>query len=286
MRIRVFLLFLAPLLFLLLTVRSILRCVRLRRRFLQADCDTEGTVTAVRSQQIRKGLYSFSAAARYTVDGKTYSAKFRPFAENTPECPFRQGDPVTVHYQAEHPEDGFVLNTQSKLMSAFGLILCMYMLLFCTLLITGSIVRFDTGWFTLSERRLIGAVRLAGLTLILLAFIVVMLLAVLALSKKSGNTLTGTVREIRQFGKQTVLCTEYVHRGKTQFIRLPKEPGDKQEYAVGDSVRFRMIWDSILLSIERPKKKSGSAFYWFVLFAAAAALSGFLIEDLLDLLKL
>ncbi len=281
MRIRVFLIFLLPLLFLLLTIRTVLRFLRRRKRIQNADAAAEGTVTKVRCSKVQREYYQFTAAVRYKVDGQTYHTKFKPLPQNTPDCSVREGDAVTVHYQTGFPAEGFV--QRETYGTDIAGILCTVMPLFFTVMLTDSLIRWDTGWFTLPERRLIGAIRLSLLALMFLGLIVLSIWVFL--KSRRSEPYEGTIREIRQFGRQTVLCTEYEINGEKQIIPLLKEAADKRNYAVGDRIRFRMA-GGLLVSIEQDKSKGESFAQWFFPVIGSVLLFLMLLSDLQRLLKM
>lgn len=282
MRIRVFLVFLLPLLFLLLLVRMTVRFVRQRKRLQHADSAAAGTVTDVRCKQFSKELYHFTAYVQYEVNGKTYQTKFKPDSDVSPNCAVKVGDAVKVHYHSGNPADGAVRCALQG--SELAAVICVYLPLFFSLMLTDCFVRTDVGWFTLPERRLIGAIRLAGLTLNALGFGV--LAVILLRSARRAETVSGTIREIRQFGKQTVFCTEYVLDGETCTIRIPKEAGDTQEFAVGDSIHFRLLFGGAVVSMPRADGKDRSIWYFISTLLGVAGLCKYLLEDLFRLLRL
>ena len=275
MRIRVFLMFLLPLLFLLLTIRTILRFIRRRKRVHNADAAAEGTVTKVRSSKVQKDCYQFTAAVRYEVDGQTYQTKFKPFAQNTPDCSVREGDTVTVHYQAGYPAEGFV-QREAYVTDITGII-CSVLPLFFSVMLIDSFIHWDIGWFTLPERRLIGAIRLILLALMFLGLIAVTTWALL--KSRRSEPYEGTIREIKQFGRQTVLCTEYEINSEKQIMPIPKEASDKRNYAVGDSIRFRMA-GGLLIGIEQEKNKSKRIAYGLLPVIGSVFLLLMLLEEL------
>ena len=281
MRFRVFLIFLLPLLFLLLTIGTVLRFLRRRKRMQNADATAEGNVTKVRCSKVQREYYQFTAAVRYKVDGQTYHTKFKPLPQNTPDCSVRKGDAVTLHYQTGFPAEGFVQR------ETFGTdiagIVSAVMLLFISVMLTDSFIRRDIGWFTLPERRLIGAIRLSLLALMFLALIVLSIWVFL--KSRRSEPYEGTIREIKQLGRQTVLCTEYEVSGEKQIIPLPKEASDKRNYAVGDSVRFRMA-GGLLVSIEQEKSKGESIANWIFPVIGSVLLFLMLLSDLQRLLKM
>ena len=281
MRIRVFLIFLLPLLFLLLTIRTVLRFLRRRKRVQNADAAAEGTVTKVRCSKVQREYYQFTAAVRYKVDGQTYHTKFKPLPQNTPDCSVRKGDAVTVHYQTGFPAEGFV--QRETYGTDIAGILCTVMPLFFTVMLTDSLIRWDIGWFTLPERRLIGAIRLILLALMFLAPIVLSIWVFL--KSRRSEPYEGTIREIRQFGRQTVLCTEYEINGDKQIIPLLKGAADKRNYAVGDRIRFRMA-GGLLIGMEREKSKGESIANCIFPVIGSVLLFLMLLEDLQRLLKM
>ena len=282
MRIRVFLVFLLPLLFLLLLIWMIVRFVRRRKRLIHADSVAEGTVTDVRSKPVSKEIYQFTAYVQYEVNGKTYQTKFKPDSDVTPDCSVKVGDKRKVHYQSGYPAEGAV---RCAMQSAELIpVICVYLPFFFTLMLTDCFVRTDVGWFTLPERRLIGAIRLAGMMINALAFIV--LIVVLFRSNLRAEPISGTIREIRQIGKQTILRTEYEIDGETISLQLPKDSGDTREYAVGDSIRFRLLLGDSIVSPVREDGKNRSLAYILFTLLAVAVLSGVLLEELFRLLHL
>lgn len=230
---------------------------------------------------MQKDCYQFTAAVRYEVDGQTYQTKFKPFAQNTPDCSVREGDTVTVHYQAGYPAEGFV-QREAYVTDITGII-CSVLPLFFSVMLIDSFIHWDIGWFTLPERRLIGAIRLILLALMFLGLIAVTTWALL--KSRRSEPYEGTIREIRQFGRQTVLCTEYEVSGEKQIIPLPKEASDKRNYAVGDSVRFRMA-GGLLIGMERENSKGESIANWIFPVIGSVLLFVMLLSDLQRLLKM
>lgn len=281
MRIRVFLIFLLPLLFLLLALWTLLRFFRRRKRMNHADAAAEGTVTEIRSRKLQTDFYQFTATVRYEADGQTYQTKFHPLAESTPDCSVRKGDAVTVHYQTGYPAEGFVQREVST--RDLAVILCAVMPLFFSVMLTDSFIRSDIGWFTLPERRLIGAIRFGLLALMFLGLLAFSIL--LLLKSRRSVPYEGTLREIRQIGGRTVLFIEYEINGEKQIIQIMKESADKRNYAVGDSIRFRMN-GGLLIGIERKKSKGESIAYGFFLIAGSVLLLCMLLEDLQRLLNM
>ena len=285
MRIRVMLVLLIPALLLLLTVWLVLRYFRQLSRCRLADQTVQGIVTKVISKAYSKELYKFTALVRYEADGQTYEKKNLPYPENTPDCPIKEGDTVTVHYPAGHPEDGFVRDgmrapAESRLIAAC----CAFILLFVLLLITDSLVRYATGWFTLPERKLIGAVRLGGMVLLLLGMAAAA--AALLLSRRRAVPATGTVREVKQYGRQTAILAECLIGGEQRVLFVPKEPADKREYAAGDSIVLRVPRDASQAWIDR-KQGKGTVILNVIAYAAGfACILSWLIGDLLKLLKM
>ena len=282
MKIRVFLVFLLPLLFLLLLIRMIVRFVRLRKRLIHADSVAEGTVTNVRSKPISKKIYQFTAYVQYEVNGKTYQTKFKPDSDVTPDCSVKIGDTVKVHYQSGYPAEGAVRCAMQS--SELIAVICVYLPFYFTLMLTDCFVQTDVGWFTLPERRLIGAIRLAGMIINALGFIV--LTVMLFRSNLSTEPISGTIREIRQIGKQTIFNTEYVIDGETCSLQIPKESEDTREYAVGDSIRFRLLLGGAIVSPVRESVKNRGLAYFLFTLLVVAVLFGFLLEDLIQLLHL
>ena len=282
MRIRVFLVFLLPLLFLLLFIRMAVRFVRQRRLLLHADAVTDGTVTDVRSRQFSRELYQFTAYVQYKVNGQTYQTKFKPDTEAAPDCAVKAGDTVKVHYPSGNPAEGAVRCAMQS--AELAAVICAYLPMLFSLMLTDCFARTDIGWFTLPERRLIGAIRLAGLAVNALGFVV---LAVLLLrSARRTEPVSGTIREIRLIGKQTVLCTEYMIDGEVCCIRLPKESGDTREYAVGDGIRFRLLFGGAVVSVVREERKGRSMLYFLLTLLVAAGMLALLTEDFVRLLHL
>lgn len=281
MRFRVFLIFLLPLLFLLLTIGTVLRFLRRRKRMQNADAAAEGTVTKVRCSKVQREYYQFTAVVRYKVDGQTYHTKFKPLPQNTPDCSVRKGDAVTVHYQTGFPAEGFV--QRETYGTDIAGIVSAVMLLFISVMLTDSFIRRDIGWFTLPERRLIGAIRFSLLALMFLGLIAVAIR--LFLKSRRSEPFEGTIREIKQLGRQTVLCTEYEINGEKQIIPLLKEAADKRNYAVGDRIRFRMA-GGLLISIERENSKGESIANWIFPVIGSVLLFVMLLSDLQRILKM
>ena len=230
---------------------------------------------------MQKDCYQFTAAVRYEVDGQTYQTRFRPFAQNTPDCSVRDGDAVTVHYQAGYPAEGFV--QRELYVTDFAYIICAVLLLFFSVMLIDSYICWDIGWFTLPERRLIGAIRLILMALMFLGIIAV---TIWVLQKSSrSEPYEGTIREIKQFGRQTVLCTEYEINRENQFMPLPKEASDKRNYAVGDRIRFRMA-GGLLIGIEQEKSKIKRIAYRLLPVIVSVVLLLLLLEDLHRLLQM
>lgn len=281
MRLRVILVFFVPAVLLVLTVWFIVQYIRRIRQCGLADKTAEGTVTKVRSRAFTKDLYKFTAFVRYEADGRVYETKNLPYAENTPECPFKEGDAVTVHYPADHPECGFVRDgMRSPAEGALVAACCFSVLLFVFLLVIDSLV----WWFTLPERKLIGAVRLAGMALVFLGFGAAAIW--LYLSRRRAVPATGTVREVKRFGKQTALLTACQIDGEERVLLIPKEPSDKREYAAGDSIELRVPRDASQTWIWRKQSKGNAVLCGFTFVLGLVCLLNWLLEDLFKLLKM
>ena len=281
MRIRVLLLFLLPALLLALTVWIVLRFARRCKRFRLADSAAAGTVTEVRTQTIQKGVYSFKVFVRYEIGGNPYQTKYKLPTQLSPEPPVKAGDAVTVHYQAGYPAEGIVRND-----TAIPLIplVCTFILLFVSVLVTGSFAQFDTGWFTQPERRAIGVIRLVFMALGFLGIFAV--LVWMTPSRRRGIPLEGTVREIKQAGKQTVIYADCEIKGVQHTVLLAKETGDTREYAAGDSIALRMKEGGAVFWVDRAYRKSEIIKYGIVGLCIVAAAVLVLADELIKLKKL
>lgn len=286
MRIRVILVLLVFAVMLLLTLWAVLRCIRLRRLFRTADAAAEGTVTRVRTARIARTLYRYTVFVRYEADGNTFETKYQPPAEESPECPLREGSAAAVRYRTGHPETGFVQGGgQTPADFAVITALCFAMLLFFMLLCTGSLVRYPLGWFTVPERRLLGIVRLTGMALFLLAFAAAGIWVLLIYRR--AVPLTGTVLEIRKVLRQTILRTECEIGGEYRTVDLPQDRSDKREFAVGDRIELRCLpQHPNEIRIYRKRRKAEIMLGVIAGCFMVWQLADWLTEDLLDIIHL
>ncbi|MBR5405006.1 MAG: DUF3592 domain-containing protein [Oscillospiraceae bacterium] len=286
MRIRVILVLLVPAVLLLLTVRTVLRCIRMRRLFRTADAAAEGTVTKVRAAKLTRTLYSYTVSVRYEADGKTFETKHRLPAEESPECPMEAGSTAEVRYRTGHPETGFMQGSgQSSADLATITALCAAILLFLVLLCSGSLVRYPLGWFTVPERRLLGIVRLTGIALFLLAFAALGVWTLLIYRR--AVPLTGTVLEVRKVLRQTILRTECEMNGEYRTVDLPKDKSDKREFSVGDRIELRCLPQyPNEIRIYRKKRRAEIVLGVITGCFMAWQLADWLAEDLLDVIHL
>ena len=278
MRIRVIPVFLVPAALLILTVLLAAQYFLRRRRFRTAGAVTDGTVIRVRSKKVRNSLYTFTAFVRYEADGQTFQTKFSPYPENTPDCAVKEGDTLTVRYPEGQPEKGFAACDLRYTMTAAVSAVFAAMVLFLTLLITDSLVRYPIGWFTLPERRLIAFVRLTGMGLIVLASVVLLLWELILMHR--GVPVTAAVREVRTFGKQTLICAECETDGTFFPLRLVKSPSDKRGYSAGETVSLRRHpYDPTQFTIERRRTLPETVLTVFMAAMGIAGIVLFLIGE-------